>query len=103
MRLSEYNIKIEYHNRKDNVMAYVLSSLPFAKAHEKEQSTILKNNLDNTSLDAKLTDPRLLDIPRTLCLCELESNLDSDKETEWHNDSESSESDKELEEDLIEI
>ena len=84
-------------------MADVLSRLPFAKAHEQEQSTILNNSLDNTSLDAKLTGPRLLDIPRTPCLCELKSNGDSDEETQWHDDSESSESERELEEDLIEL
>ena len=62
-------------------MAYVLSRFPFAKAHEKAQSTILNNNLENTFLDAKLTGLRLLDIPRTPCLCELESNWDSDEKT----------------------
>ena len=84
LRLSEYNSKIEYQKGQDNVMADVLSRFPFAKAHEKKQSTIVHNNLDNTSLDAKLTGPRLLDIPRKPCLCELESDWDSDEETEWH-------------------
>ena len=65
-------------------MAHVLTRLPFAKAHEKEPSILLNNNLHNTSFDAKLTGPRLLDIPRTQCWCELESNWDSDEETKRH-------------------
>ena len=60
-------------------------------------------NLDNTSFDAKLTGPRFLDIPRKPCLCEVESNGDSKEEIQWHNEIESSESDKELEKNLIEF
>ena len=81
----------------------VLSRLPFAKAPEKKSFTILNNNHDNISFDAKLTGLRLLDILWTPCLCELESNSDLVEAREWHDESWSSEYDRELEQDLYEI
>ena len=41
LRLSEYNFKIEYQKGQDNVIADVLSRLPFASAVNAEESTAL--------------------------------------------------------------
>ena len=58
LRLSEYSFKIEYQGGQDNVIADVLSRLPFVSAESSNKSTFL-DKLPNT------TNPPESEVPRS--------------------------------------
>ena len=97
LRLSEYNFKIEYQRGQDNIIADVLSRLPFASAENVEKPTALDDTTRGAKpIESEAPRPNSLDKPSTTLFIpdSTEDFLQSDEDL---SDSEHSDPDCDLE------
>ena len=95
LRLSEYNFKIEYQTGQDNVIADVLSRLPFAIAQSIEQSALSSSQpVPLSSLESNSLDVSLLKQLSEVALS-ITSNFSEETSSEYEYDQSDSDDDSE--------